>query len=217
MSALPGRVREVLPVDTAKAWLTLAPELPEELYLGGGTAVAVHLAHRESRDLDFFFHRELDLDRLRDLLGQLGPFAVTHIGEGTLKGLFGATKIEVFDASRLVQLAKPTLVAGLRIASLQDLMAMKLKVLAERGEMRDYFDVKAIDEGGGVSVEEGVELFMKRYGVSPGSEALPHLYMAMGDLRDVEEDDMLQADLSELQAWWSARQVKVLRSSDRFG
>lgn len=217
MSALPSRVREVLPADTASAWLTLAPELPPELYLGGGTAVAVHLAHRESRDLDFFFHRPLDLDRLRDHVGTLGSFAVTHEAEGTLKGLFGATKIEVFDASELRQLADPTVVAGLRVASLQDLMAMKLKVMAERGEMRDYFDVKAIDEEGAVSVEEGIELFMKRYGINPSSEALPHLYKAMGDLSDVEEDDLLPADLLELQDWWSRRQVRVLRNSDRFG
>lgn len=217
MSELPDRVRRVLPDDTAKAWLKLAPELPKELYLGGGTAVAVHLTHRESRDLDFFFHQEVDLDRLRDLFSRLGTFAVTHESAGTLKGLFGATKIEVFDASELYRLAEPTLVAGLRICSLQDLMAMKLKVMAERGEMRDYFDVKAIDEEGGVSVEEGVELYMRRYRLSPTSEALPHLYKAMGDLSDVEPDELLPLELPELQAWWSARQATVLRNSDRFG
>jgi hypothetical protein len=98
-----------------------------------------------------------------------------------------------------------------------DLMAMKLKVMAERGEMRDYFDVKAIDEKGSVSVEEGVELYMRRYDIDPGSDALPHLYQAMGDLSDVEVDDLLPVDLAELQRWWSARQVRVLRNSDRFG
>lgn len=134
-----------------------------------------------------------------------------------MKGLFGGATIEVFDASELRHLVEPTLMAGLRVASLQDLMAMKLKVLAERGEARDYFDVKAIDEEGGVSVEEGVELFMQRYGVSPNSEALHHLYKAMGDLTDVEGDDLLPANPSELQHWWARRQVKVLRNSDRFG
>lgn len=145
---LPDRVRRILPADTADAWLTLAPHLPKELYLGGGTAVAVHLGHRESRDLGFFFHRTVDLSELKALIGGLGTFAVTDESEGTLKGLFEATKVEVFDSSRLKQLAKATSVAGLNVASLQDLMAMKIKVMAERGEMRDYFDVKAIDEEG---------------------------------------------------------------------
>lgn len=119
----------------------------------------------------------------------LGDFAVTHRAEGTLKG----------------------------VAGLQDLMAMKLKVMAERGEMRDYFDIKEIDERGAVSVEEGIELYMRRYGVDRHSEALAHLYRAMGDLSDVEVDEMLPIELGELQAWWSRRQARVIRNSDRFG
>ena len=111
---------------------------------------------------------------------------------------------------------KPAVIAG-PTAGLQDLMAMKIKVMAERGEMRDYFDVKAIDEEGAISVEEGVELYMRRYGIDPSSDALPHLYRTMGDLSDVEADDLLPIDLAELQRWWSARQVRVLRNSDRFG
>jgi hypothetical protein len=216
-SQLPERVRTVLPPDTVSTWLVLAPHLPEPLYLGGGTAVAVHLAHRESRDLDFFFHRPVDLRMLGQKLATLGPFAVTYQSGDTLKGLFSATKIEVFDASGLRRLVKPAVIAGLRIASLQDLMAMKLKVMAERGEMRDYFDVKAIDEMGGVSVEEGVELYMDRYRIDPTSEPIPHLYRAMGDLADVERDDSLPIAKRALQEWWSARQVQVLRNSNRFG
>lgn len=217
MNELPDRVRRVLPEDTAAAWLTLAPHLPQELYLGGGTAVAVHLGHRESRDLDFFFHGALNLGEVKGLLGGLGEFAVTHESEGTLKGLFGATKLEIFDASRPRRLVEPVLVAGLNVAGLHDLMAMKMKVMAERGEMRDYFDVRAIDEEGAVSVEEGVELYMRRYGIDASSDALIHLYRTMGDLGDVEVDDLLPVDLPELQRWWNERQVRVLRNSDRFG
>jgi hypothetical protein len=216
LPGLPDRIRDILPPDTAETWLTLARQLPSALYLGGGTAVAAHLAHRESRDLDFFFHRPVDLKKLREQLARLGEFAVSHESDGTLKGLFGATKIEVFDASRLRLLAKPSLVAGLRIASLQDLMAMKLKVMAERGEMRDYFDVMAIDEAGDVSVEEGIELYLTRYGISPASEAVTHLYRAMGDLTDVEVDQSLPISKPNLQAWWSHRQVVAIRNSNRF-
>jgi hypothetical protein len=214
---LPERIRRILPVDTAAAWLAIAPHLPQELYLGGGTAVAVHLGHRESRDLDFFFHQEINVGEVKIALGGLGAFAVTYESEGTLRGLFEATKIEIFDASPLTRLSEPVVVAGLRVAGLPDLLAMKLKVMAERGEMRDYFDVKAIDELGEISIEEGIDLYMRRYGIAPTSDALLHLYKAMGDLSDVETDDLLPIDLAELQQWWSARQVRVLQNSDRFG
>ncbi|HZK15745.1 MAG TPA: hypothetical protein VFC52_04070 [Solirubrobacterales bacterium] len=136
---------------------------------------------------------------------------------GTHKWAVGASKVQVFDVAELKLLAEPTDVDGHNATGPQDLMAMKLKVMAGRGEMRDYFDVKAIDEGGGVSVEEGVALYMRRYGIDPSSEALPHLFRAMGDLSDVEVDELLPIDLAELQHWWSARQVRALRNSDRFG
>jgi Nucleotidyl transferase AbiEii toxin, Type IV TA system len=217
VSDLPSDLQRILPADTGRAWLALAGRLPDELCLGGGTAVAAHLGHRESRDLDFFFERAVDLSRVKALLGKLGVFAVTYEDEGTLRGIFGETKIEIFDARGLNRLAEPMVIAGLTVAALQDLMAMKLKVMAERGEMRDYFDVKAIDESGSVSVEEGIDLYMTRYGIDPSSEALPHLYRSMGDLSDVEADESLSIDLAELGRWWSARQVRALRNSDRFG
>ena len=170
----------------------------------------------KARHLDFFFHEPVDLKALRRDIGKAGRFAVTREADDTLIGLFNATKIEIFDASELRLLAKPKVVAGLRVAAIQDLMAMKLKVMAERGEMRDYFDVKAIDEAGDVSIEEGVDLYMARYRIDPESEALPHLYRAMGDLSDVEADESLPTTKKELQAWWSRRQIELLRNSDRF-
>ena len=53
----------------ASTWETIARIVPPTAYLGGGTAIAVHLRHRESADLDFFFHRaSVDLDQLVELL-----------------------------------------------------------------------------------------------------------------------------------------------------
>ena len=130
-----------------------------------------------------------------------------------------ALNLAVFGGDTDAQ-ARPAVMPSLSsfdVSRSQDLMAMKLKVMAERGEMRDYFDVKAIDERGGVSVEEGIELYMRRYGVDRSSEALVHLYRTMGDLGDVEVDEMLPIELDELQAWWSRRQAKAIRNADRFG
>ena len=63
---LPEHIRSVLPADTAMAWELLAPTIPVAAYLAGGTAIAVHLGHRVSHDLDFFYHRDaIDLDQLR--------------------------------------------------------------------------------------------------------------------------------------------------------
>lgn len=217
-SRLSVELRKVLPPDTERAWAALAGHLPDHLYLGGGTAVAVHLNHRESRDLDFFFHDpSVDLVQLQKTLQRLGSFAGGIEGEGTLRGLFGATKIEAFNASALKQLRQPIEIAGLKVAALEDLLAMKLKVLAERGEMRDYFDVMKIDTQSPLSVEEGIEFYLERYHVDPTDQgSLMHLYLAMGFPDDVESDEALPIERSELSAWWKKRQVSVLRKSARF-
>jgi hypothetical protein len=81
------RVRRILSPDTALTWDSIAPLIPHGAYLGGGTAIAVHLGHRVSRDLDFFFHHgSVDLDELTRRLPAAGLFAVTERAPGTLNG-----------------------------------------------------------------------------------------------------------------------------------
>ena len=219
MNALPRDLAAFLPSETARAWTALAHVLPAELYLGGGTAVAVHLRHRESRDLDFFFHHGgVDLTALAAQLRGLGPFAVTHESPGTLRGELGATKVEFFHADEVRPqqlLEPPSVVGGLRVAGLKDLIAMKLKVIGDRGEMRDYYDIKVIEERGNITLEDGIVLFLERYDVSPQSDALRHIVRALGYLDDVEEDRALPVSKLELSAWWRRRQARLVRQLAR--
>ena len=216
---LPAELRAVLPDDTQVAWQLLAPILPTELYLAGGTGVVVHLGHRISRDLDFFYHSGVvDLGALSKQIAAAGPFAVTLEGEGTLRGLLGETKLEFLHADEVApqrQLEIPKSVAGIRVAGLKDLLAMKLKVVRERGEMRDYFDIMAIDESGPYNVEEGIVFWLERYGIAPQSEYLQMLITSLGYLDDVEPDDSLPIDLDKLARWWRRRQIVVIRNLGR--
>lgn len=218
---IPAELRVALAPGTAETWEALALHLPAALYLGGGTAVAVHLRHRESADLDFFYHNSsVELDKLAEHISGLGPFAITRCAPGTLRGLFGDTKVEFLHADEVrpqLLLREPTEVAGLRIAALEDLMAMKLKVIGDRGEARDYFDVMSIDENGAVTLEDGIALFLERYELAPSSEALPHLISALGYLDDVEQDDSLPLDKHALARWWQKRQPRLVRELSRRG
>lgn len=218
---LPAELRAALAPGTAEAWEALAPHLPAALYLGGGTAVAVHLRHRESADLDFFYHHSsVELDTLAERLSRVGPFAITSRAPGTLRGLFDGTKVEFLHADEVrpqLLLREPTGVAGLRVAALEDLMAMKLKVIGDRGEARDYFDVMSIDENGAVTLEDGIALFLERYELPPTSDALPHLISALGYLDDVEQDDSLPLDKPALALWWQERQPRLVRELSRRG
>lgn len=211
---LPKEVRDALPSAVVRAWRLIAPHLPEGLYLAGGTATALHLHHRRSKDLDFFFHENaVDLDALEVELSKLGA-AVELRSPGTLRVYIGETKVEFFHADeiRRQHLLKPTSTIGdMRVADIRDLMAMKLKVAADRGELRDYYDVKEIEERGGVSVEDGIALFRERYGLDRASPAISQLIVSLGYLDDCEEDESLPMSKNELAVWWRERQAKLIR------
>lgn len=213
---LPSELLEVLPGDTAQAWELIAPVLPGDLYLIGGTALAVHLHHRVSQDLDFFFHEEVDLDQLATELQELGPFAITPKSEGTLHGLFGETKVQFLSAAPQKLLEQPTEVAGLRVAGMSDIFATKLKVVGGRGELRDYFDLMEIEQQVGRRVEEGLGLYLARYQLPPAHHTINHIVTALGYLGDVDEDDLLPVEKDVIEAYWRTRQPEVIRHLARF-
>jgi hypothetical protein len=181
--------------------------------------VAVRLRHRESRDLDFFFHAgAVDLVALAKELSKAGRFAVTHESPGTLRGIFGDTKLEFFHADEVLPqrlLEQPETIAALNVAGLKDLMAMKLKVVGDRGEMRDYYDIKTIEERAGLTVEDGIALFLERYNVGAESDTLRHVVGALGYLDDLEQDDALPVGKDELAEWWTKRQARLVRHLSR--
>ena len=217
--SLPDRLRAVLPADTAETWEIIAPAVPPHAYLGGGTAVAVHLAHRISRDLDFFFHHDsVDLDDLADRLSALGPFAVSERSAGTLNAVFSRTKVQFLhaDEGRPQQLLEaPQEVEGLEIAQISDLLAMKLKVVGDRGELRDYFDLMVIEKGTGRSAEEGLALFLERYRPEYPDQALNHILLGLGYFDDVDPDEALPATREEILSYWQRRQPEIVAARGR--
>jgi hypothetical protein len=214
--SLPAELRRVLAAQTAAAWEAIAPVLPATCKLGGGTALAVHLGHRESRDLDFFF-ADVDLDALELALAARGELAVTRRAAGTLNCQFAGARLQFLRATGQRDLEEALLVEGIRVLSLADVFAMKVKVIGDRGELRDYFDLKKIEQLTGRGVEEGIGLYMARYGVAPQDESIPHIVRGLGHLEDVDEDEMLPESRAEIAAYWQRRQPAVVRSLSRHG
>ncbi len=214
--ALARELVSVLPADTAGVWEVIAPAIPPGAYLGGGTALAVRLHHRVSRDLDFFFHERVDLDALTRELQSVGSFAVTLRDEQTLNGVFSKTRVQFLSASGQRRLETTTTVAGIEVAGLADILAMKLKVIGDRGELRDYFDVMVLERDAGRTVEEGLALYMARYGVPAEHVTIRHIVEGLGYFDDVEADEALPVDRDEIVAYWRRRQPQVIRNIGRF-
>jgi Domain of unknown function (DUF1814). len=204
-------VEPFLPPGTAAAWRVLAPVVPDIAFLAGGTAITVHLKHRISRDLAFFMEALFDVDELIERVESVGQFAPTMVDDGTVNGIFEGTKVQFLDASTQFPLQAPTEFAGIRLASLPDLMAMKLKVIQDRGELRDYFDIMLIEQHGGISVDAGLKMLVDRYRPRAPEGVVAGVVRGLGYMGDVENDPSLPVSRQTIEKYWQNRQPELLR------
>ena len=209
-------LRAFLPPDTAATWRAIAPLVPPDAYLGEGTAIAVHLEHRTSRDPDFFFHhRSVDLDEMALELSAAGPFAVTERAPGTLNGVFSATRVQFLHADEVRPqrlLEPPQQFDGLQVAQISDLVAMKLKVV---GELRDYFDLMTIEQRTNRMVDEGLALFLERFQPEFPDQALNHIVLGLGYFDDVDPDEALPVSRQQIVDYWTRRQPEIIAARGR--
>jgi hypothetical protein len=184
--------------------------VPPTAYLAGCTAIAVHLRHRVSRDLDFFLTEDFDVDELLDAVGSVGSFVATDIEDGTLNGLLESTKVQFLSATAQVAVEPLSTFAGLRIAGLGDLLAMKLKVIGDRGELRDYFDIVVIDERTPYTVEDGFDLFLRRFKPRVPMESFDVIIRGLGYFGDVADDSALPLSRKRIERFWAKRQAQLV-------
>ena len=130
---LEHKTRECLALLAKQAWL-------KNFYLAGGTAVALHLGHRLSLDLDFFSPKTIDPKDLRRQLSQIGDLTVEMEKEGTLWATLNATKISFFHYpySLIDSLEK---FDNVSLAGVRDLSCMKLDTISSRGSKKDFVDL----------------------------------------------------------------------------
>ena len=136
------------------------PQLNDFL-LVGGTALALQIGHRFSVDLDLFTAEAFAEQSLLDHLNQRYAFRSGMTRKGTLVGTIDGVKTDfITHAYRWVE--PPLQREGLRLASLQDIAAMKLNAISVSGErIKDYIDLYYLLER--FSLEEMVRFYQIKY------------------------------------------------------
>lgn len=138
---------EILPAAQAALWPGLAPLHDLGFVLYGGTAIALRLGHRCSVDFDFFTQRPLDRVALPRALPWLASAEVLQDEPESLTVLAPrGVKVSFFGGLKVGRVGEPeeTEDGVIVAASLQDLLAFKLKLVVQRVEAKDYLDVAAI-------------------------------------------------------------------------
>lgn len=189
---------DILPPVQRQLWPELRPTRDLGLVLYGGTAIALQLGHRSSIDFDFFTNRPFTQDALESALPFLTRSIVLQDQPNTLTvqvpsgdNFDDVVNVSFFGGLTIGRVGEPRTTDDdiVQVASLDDLLATKVKVLLQRVEAKDYQDVAALVTAG-VSLARALAAARTMYGHAfQPSEALKALvYFEGGDLHTLSTD-----------------------------
>ena len=175
--ARPMMHAEVLPPEQQACLRRLGPAATAEgFHLIGGTAVAIHLGHRQSVDFDWCtqqFPGE-PVNFAASLAGRGVRLVPTSLAHGTVHGSVDGVKASFLEFKP--PLLEPTLdwpEYGCRLAGLADLAAMKLLAVSQRGTKKDFIDVHALC--GAMPLEAMMNAYCRRFGLTDFGRVLAAL------------------------------------------
>lgn len=136
----------------------------EGFVLGGGTALALQLAHRKSFDFDFFSALEIPAGLLEKLSRIL---VIDNVSIDTSDELTLFTKNSI-KITFLYYPFKPQfkilkIKQGPQLFSVQEIALQKAYTIGRRGEYRDYFDLYTILKRGYITIEQIIRYSQKVY------------------------------------------------------
>ena len=116
----------------------------KEFTLVGGTALSLQIGHRKSVDIDLFNKREFDAESLKKYL--IKNYQAINIKNGTNSVLCFINDVKVDLISHRVPDTKATIIEeGIRMASLEDIGAMKLNAITRDGSrFKDFVDMHVL-------------------------------------------------------------------------
>ena len=155
----------------------------EDARLVGGTALALQLGHRTSVDLDFFGRINADSEELRDILREVGRVEVASVSKNINIFWINGVKVDMVNYP-YPWLDLPIVEDGVRLASLNDIAAMKVSAIVNRGTKKDFIDLYTLLQH--FALDEILDMYSRKY--SDGS-----LFIVMKSLTyfdDAETDPM---------------------------
>ena len=132
-------------------------------YLGGGTALALQIRHRISRDFDFYTPDDFDPYVLSGkFIRVFKKIVPVHTAEGTL--MVAVDNIEMSFFRYSYPLLRPLVKTEyVDLLSLEDIAAMKMIAIVQRGTKRDFIDIYCLLKN--LSLERLFDLTRDKYKV----------------------------------------------------
>ena len=176
--------------------------------LMGGTALTLHLRHRASKDFDIMTLTPFDGRDVQALIeGQLRSIrpddywrfcSVIEARKNGYCALIDNVRFDVFlslgsgeaQAHDMRWMQAPRCIEGMAVGEIPDLLASKLAAASDRGKLRDFIDLAAIDRLSGYTLEDGLEFYRRVFGldVHPNPAAMRRVLRVLADPGYVEPD-----------------------------
>lgn len=160
--------------------------------LYGGTAIALRLGHRTSVDFDFFSSLPLDKNHLLEKMPFLGEKPPEQEETNTFTIIIKNVKFFFFGNLAFGCYTSPELTSDhtLQVAALDDLLALKIKVIHQRSEQKDFQDIAALLRHG-ISLERGLAIAQHMFApnFSPMIALRALTYFEDGDLSSLSKND----------------------------
>ena len=181
------------------------------VYLGGGTALAMQVGHRTSVDLDFFSEQNQPMQLIvSELQKAIKNLVITRIEEHTLFAKAGDTDISLFYYP--YKLLNPFVEhKSLYLASIEDIVAMKIAAIIQRGTRRDFVDIYYLLQD--FSLKQMLELTRNKFPGYQDSMALRALiYFEDADSEDIARGiQVFDKDYS-----WEKAKKKILSEVKKY-
>jgi hypothetical protein len=155
-----------------KSCLILLMNTPEfsMFRLVGGTGLSLQLGHRMSVDIDLFTdapYNSVDFEVLDNYL--LKQFKYVDTTFGMLPGMgrsylvgedmYNAVKLDIYYTDDFIY--QPIVIDQVRIATIEEIIAMKVDVIARKGRKKDFWDLHELLNN--YSISQMITLHAQRY------------------------------------------------------
>lgn len=177
--------------------------------LVGGTAIALHLGHRKSIDIDLFSTETMDLNAIARLLRSKFNAGNVTITDEMVAAEVNGIKVEMWH-NWMMPFKQPAVISdGIRLAAPEDLAAFKLSAIVGRREKKDYVDLCFLfDKLGTKKVLED----FKRY---DPLMSLKSVSFALSEVRTAQENKSPMPDML-VPFDWKVAAAKILSAFKMF-
>ncbi len=186
--------------------------------LVGGTAVAIHLRHRLSEDIDILAPGPFDAAGARSQLEEQADESFTMIGLNSheVHALVDGVSVHIFEdpnaesrTAAVAVLKQGPEIDTMPVASLQDLLALKLDLIRWRSTLRDLIDLAAIDQLSGHRLEDGLFYWLQKFRAEWDNAALDQLVFRLRFPSAQDADPLFDDSRDQIIAYLKSRAPQI--------